>query len=117
MTYKEYMWLVNPDKVNDRFSAGVYGCPNNYGLKRLNVFQCCGKNCGKCWSQELKRDVIAEVVSNSACLSRPELKVGEKFKVTHVDLYDHDLPCKILLKSGRETYVFRHHFKFYLGEE
>ena len=57
MTFKEYMQISKPSKVNDNFIGGVYGCPHEYQLEdfETSMKNCAinGKGCEFCWNREM----------------------------------------------------------------
>lgn len=117
ITYKEYIWLINPDDVDETFYAGVLGCPSQYGISDEYFNFCPGnKKCKDCMNQEIPYPVIAEAVRDG--YGGFGYKKGERFKVVsceiegYVEIY-HEESFNGRFSIG---YCLRD-FKFYIDKE
>lgn len=58
MTYKEKLQMDNPERVNESYGGGCYGCPEEYGYERGDFEGYGGipeKNrCTRCWNREME---------------------------------------------------------------
>lgn len=117
ITYKEYVWLIEPEDVDEIFSGGVSECPCEYGISYEESSNCDrNMTCDDCMNQKIPYPVIAEVVKDGNAGFR--YRKGEKFKLASckingdVEIYHADSP------DGR-YFISKHldDFKFYIDKE
>lgn len=117
ITYKEYIWLINPEDLGEKYEGGVMGCPDDYGIsgKGFGCFPDIEK-CKDCMNQEIPYPVIAEVVEDGDAGFR--YRKGEKFKLASckingdVEIYHADsLDGRYFISNHLED------FKFYIDKE
>lgn len=119
MTYRDYVWLIDPDSVSPKFGGGVFNCPCNYGLEDLP--ECYKREDDEahtdCWSQEIQGRVIAEALEDG--YHGFTFKKGELFEVTRVSKDTEDVIIRRLSGDRREWFAFgvRDKFKFYIEKE
>ena len=63
MTFREKIAMEHPDKLNPEYSAGVSGCPCNYGYETeinapCGVYR--GYKCDDCWNREIPGSTTPE---------------------------------------------------------
>lgn len=117
ITYKEYVWLIKPEDLDETVDGGVIGCPVDYGISNKGLDCLPGiEKCKDCMNQEIPYPVIAEVVRDGDAGFR--YKKGEKFKLASckvggsVEIYHS--------KSLTGKYFMHDHlddFKFYIDKE
>lgn len=119
MTYRDYVWLIKPDRVGSDYGGGVVGCPREYGLEDLA--ECESRTDFSihtdCWSQEIQGRVIAEALEDG--YHGFTFKKGELFEVTRVSEDTEDVIIRRLSGDRGEWYAFgvRDKFKFYIEKE
>lgn len=122
ITYKEFAWLVEPERINENYLfGGVIGCPgdivNGEGvLNKCNHISMHG--CIECWNREIPYPVIAEAVRDTMSLASFHIKKGSKFKVCEVDMKEKDFTFSIIdPENDTERFVRADDFKFYIQKE
>ena len=117
ITYREYIWLIKPDDVDKIFYSGVLGCPSQYGISDEDFNFCPGnKKCKDCMNQEIPYPVIAEVIRDTYLNPFEKITVGEKYKVTTVDLGAVAFGVRICV-SGRKHWANNNNFRYYIDKE
>ena len=56
MTFREKLQLEHPEKVNDKYDGGCYGCPNDYGYETAISQYCASRLCSFCWDREMPEE-------------------------------------------------------------
>lgn len=117
ITYKEYIWLIKPDDVDKIFYSGVLGCPSQYGISDEDFNFCPGnKKCKDCMNQEIPYSVIAEVIRDTYLNPFEKITVGEKYKVTAVDVGTVAFGVRICV-AGRKHWANNNNFRYYIDKE
>lgn len=78
MTCREKLAIEHPDKVDECYDGGCYGCPNEYGY--LNDPRYCGDieySCTKCWDREIPSTEDEEFESCEECVHVDKLECEE----------------------------------------
>ena len=70
MTRKEAIEILKPERINESYTAGVYGCPCGKVFFREQYFHFdmqnagfCFGNCMRCWNEKLSIAEIASLLS------------------------------------------------------
>lgn len=60
MTRKEAIEILNPCRLSDDYTGGVYGCPcgkvlykNRYFYFDMKIVEACPGDCTRCWDEKL----------------------------------------------------------------
>lgn len=55
MTFRERLQKEHPDKIDDDFRGGCFGCPENYGYEEEQDIEtyCKKTECSDCWNREI----------------------------------------------------------------
>ena len=117
ITYKEYVWLIKPEDVNEILDGGVIGCPCDYGISYEDCINCSDyMSCGDCMNQEIPYPVIAEVVEDGDAGFR--YRKGEKFKLASCEI-NGDIEIYHADSSDGIYFISDHleDFKFYIDKE
>lgn len=122
ITYKEFAWLINPNKLDDtNIYGGVNGCPGDIADGENKLYDCMNperKECTECWNREIPYPVIAEAVRDTMSLADFNIKKGSKFKVCEVDMEEKDFTFSIIdSENGVERFVRANDFKIYIQKE
>ena len=122
ITFKEFAWLVEPDRINKNFEfGGVAGCPGDVIDSEIKPSACKGlgeKECTECWNCEIPYPVIAEAARNTMSLAGFNIKKGSKFKVCEVDMEEKDFTFSIIdSENNVERFVRANDFKIYIQKE
>lgn len=123
ITYKEFAWLIEPERVNKNYLfGGVIGCPgdivNGEGiLNKCNHISMHG--CIECWNREIPYPVIAEAARDTMSLAGFNIKKGSKFNICKVDMETKDNFALSIFDSENDVrrYVCADDFKFYIQKE
>ena len=123
ITYKEFAWLVEPDRINKNFEfGGVAGCPGDVIDSEIKPSACKGlgeKECTECWNRKISYPVIAEAARDTISLAGFNIKKGSKFKICKVDMETKDNFALSIFDSENDVrrYVCADDFKFYIQKE
>ena len=122
ITFKEFAWLVEPDRINKNFAfGGVAGCPGNVIDSEIKPSACKGlgeRECTECWNREIPYPVIAEAVRDTMSLAGFNIKKGSKFKVCKVDMEEKNFTFSIIdPENDTERFVRADDFKIYIQKE
>lgn len=122
ITFKEFAWLVEPDRINKNFEfGGVAGCPGDVINGEIKPSACKGlgeKECTECWNCEIPYPVIAEAARDTMSLAGFNIKKGSKFKVCEVDMEEKDFTFSIIdSENDVERFVRANDFKIYIQKE
>lgn len=122
ITYKEFAWLVEPDRINKNFAfGGVAGCPGDVIDSEIKPSACKGlgeKECTECWNCEIPYPVIAEAARDTMSLAGFNIKKGSKFKVCEVDMEEKNFTFSIIdPENDTERFVCADDFKIYIQKE
>lgn len=117
ITYKEYVWLVKPDDVDDIFYGRVRKCPCEYGISYEESSNCDrNMTCDDCMNQEIPYPVIAEVIRDTYLNPFEKITVGAKYKVTDVDMGAPTFGVMICV-SGYNHWANNNNFRYYINKE
>lgn len=117
ITYKEYVWLVKPDDVDDIFYGRVLKCPCEYGISYEESSNCDrNMTCDDCMNQEIPYPVIAEVIRDTYLNPFEKITVGAKYKVTDVDMGAPAFGVMICV-SGYNHWANNNNFRYYIDKE
>lgn len=119
ITFKEFAWLVEPDRINKNFAfGGVAGCPGDVIDSEIKPSACKGsgeKECTECWNCEIPYPVIAEAARDTVSLAGFNIKKGSKFTVCEVDMEEKDFTFSIIdSENDVERFVRADDFKVYI---
>lgn len=122
ITFKEFAWLVEPDRINKNFAfGGVAGCPGDVIDSEIKPSACKGsgeKECTECWNCEIPYPVIAEAARDTMSLAGFNIKKGSKFKVCEVDMEEKNFTFSIIdPENDTERFVRANDFKIYIQKE
>ena len=123
ITFKEFAWLVEPDRINKNFEfGGVAGCPGDVIDSEIKPSACKGsgeKECTECWNCKIPYPVIAEAVRDTLSLAGFNIKKGSKFKVCEVDIgaKTNFTLCIFDFENDVKRYVCANDFKIYIQKE
>lgn len=122
ITYKEFAWLINPNKLDDsNIYGGVNGCPGDIADGENKLHDCMDpgiKECKECWNREIPYPVIAEAVRDTKSLADFNIKKGSKFKVCEIDMGEKDFTFSIIdPENDTERFVRADDFKIYIQKE
>lgn len=66
MTFRELLQIEHPDKVDEKWAGGCYGCPCDFGYEpdgaKDRLCKAGGNwvdNCRRCWDRESGREIFA----------------------------------------------------------
>lgn len=87
ITYKELLWLLHPEKADDREQGGCAGCPHDYGFDDDSGCKSTAlmEYCDTCWNREIPYPVIAKIV-DTAGMSFRKPEIGNEYIVEKVDM-------------------------------
>lgn len=122
ITYKEFAWLINPNKLDDsNIYGGVGGCPWDIADGENRLYDCMNpgrKECTECWNRKIPYPVIAEAARDTMSLAGFNIKKGSKFKVCEVDMEEKDFTFSIIdSENDVERFVRANDFKIYIQKE
>ena len=88
MTLKEKVAEVDPGKISNKATGGVYGCPSYYDYLNAEDYPNCNEygGCEKCWNQEYKPE--------------PE--------ITRLDIYQMEAMRTCSFQYGEQDKMMRH---------
>lgn len=115
ITYKELLWLKDPDDVNEAYVGGCLGCPDEgWPCDKSNEYKC-----RECWNKEIPYSVIAEAIRDG--YFGFEYKAGEKFLLERLLKLPGDVDIFIRPMDGMFPYIINNRdkddFKFYIDKE
>lgn len=115
ITYKELLWLKDPDDVNEAYVGGCLGCPDEgWPCDKSNEYKC-----RECWNREIPYPVIAEAIRDGYCGF--EYKAGEKFLLERLLKLPDDASIFIRPMDGMYPYIINSRdqddFEFYIDKE
>lgn len=67
MTFRERLTKEHPDKIDEKFDGGCFGCPYDYGYEDRSKYCEISANCTDCWNREMEEKEMANIEVCESC--------------------------------------------------